>query len=384
MIKGLQPKLCEQGKIKIGRLGELRKTKDEKSTYRLPAKLDHFLITTTERDNTGNFIPNIPLMEQIAEIVNEPADHLTTIPVYLLFDDIDSNFYTTYNCYQGKTRICTGDGEKAIVLKSGEETTCPCPRLDQDYKGNTPCKPYGRLNVVLQSMDMIGGSWVYRTTGWNSVQDILGSLMLIKRVAGRLSGIPLMMKLFPKTTQLPRGPVTVYTVSLIFAGSAIALAETAKQCPMIGHDEDLVPDQEIAAEEEKEIAEEFFPPETETERAKADAGAMTEKTRETKKEPEGPAKEEKAEEQEPTAAELARADADKLKEKQEKAKAAAAKRKKKKEEEETKAAALAAEKTPEAEQTEDISGEIPPGEEPPVEEGEVLDEPVSDDNFGWV
>ena len=269
MIRNLRPKLCEQGKIKIGRLGNERTAKDGKSTYRLPNKLDHFIITTTERDSTGNFIPNVSLMKEIAEIVKEPADHLITTPVYLLFDDIDSNFYTTYNCYQGKSRICTGDGEKAVILKTGEEITCPCPRLDQDYKGPTPCKPYGRLSVVLQSMDIIGGAWVYRTTGWNSVQDILGSLMLIKRVAGRLSGIPLMLKLFPKTTQLPRGPVTVYTVSLIFAGSALALAEEARQHPMIGHDDSIVPDQAITQIQESEIAEECYTHESETERGVA-------------------------------------------------------------------------------------------------------------------
>jgi hypothetical protein len=371
MIKNLCPKLCEQGKIKIGRLGEERKAKDGKSTYRLPNKLDHFLITTTERDNTGNFIPNTFLMDQIAEMVNESADHLTTIPVCLLFDDIDSNFYTTYNCYQGKTRICTGDGERATVLKTGEEITCPCPRLNQDYKGSTPCKPYGRLSVVLQNMDIIGGAWVYRTTGWNSVQDILGSLMLIKRVAGRLSGIPLMMKLFPKTTQLPRGPVTVYTVSLIYAGSALALAETAKQIPMIGHDRDLVPDQTIESAEETEIQEEFYPPETDTERAEASADTLTKKAKE-------PAEEKETEKREPTAVELAKADADKLKKKEAQAKAAAKKDQARTKKEKAEAAAAAKEKLEEAKPAEEI-----PQEEQPIDEGEVLDgEPVSD--FGWV
>lgn len=370
MIKNLRPKLCEQGKIKIGRLGDLRETKDGKGTYRLPNKLDHFLITATERDNTGNFIPNIFLMEKIAEIVDEPADHLTTIPVYLLFDDIDSNFYTTYNCYQGKSRICTGDGEKAVVLKTGEEIPCPCPKLNQEYKGPTPCKPYGRLNVVLQSMNMIGGCWVYRTTGWNSVQDILGSLMLIKRVAGRLSGIPLMLKLFPKTTQLPRGPVTVYTVSLIFSGSALALAEIAKKCLMLEHDEILAPDQTITQTEEAEIAEEFFPSETDAERANADADTVTKKTQETKK-AEGP-----AEERKPTAKELAKATQAKnaKKEKPVKAKAAAAVKK------EQKKAEVAAATNAMTEER-DTSGNMQ-GEEPPVDEGEVLDEPASD--FGWV
>jgi len=363
MIRNLRPKLAEHGKIKIGRLGEERQTKDKKGTYRLARKLNHFLITTTERDQTGNFTPNVSLMEEVAAMVNEPADHLTTIPVYLLFDDIDSNFYTCYNCYQGKTRICTGDGEKAVVIKTGEEIVCPCPRLAPEYKGTTPCKPYGRLSVVLQTMDIVGGSWVYRTSGWNSVQDILGSLFLIKRRAGCLSGIPLMMKVFPKTTQLSRGPVTVYTVSLIYQGSFLALAEEARQHPMITHDEKLVPDQTIEAAEETEIQEEFFPPETEEERGKADAETMTEKVQE-KKEP--------AEKKEPTAADLAKKtkQAEDTKKKKQ-AKVAAAKKKK----EDAEAAEAAASKQ---------GADEPPSSEPPIEEGEVMDEPVSDDSFGWV
>jgi len=369
MIKNLRPKLAEHGKIKIGRLGEERPTKDKQSTYRLPTKLDHFLITTTERDRSGNFTPDIPLMEKIAEIVGEPADHLTTIPVCLLFDDIDQNFYTTYNCYQGRTRICTGDGEKAVLLKTGEEISCPCPRLEQDYQGKTPCKPYGRLTMVLQSMNMVGGSWVYRTTGWNSVQDILGSLALIKKIAGRLAGIPLMLKLSPKTTQLPRGPVTVYTVTLVYAGSPMALVEEAKELLMIHHDENLTTDQTIKADEETEIQEEFFPPETETEKGKADADAATERVFSKKKEPEGT-----AEEKEPTAADLAKKakqTEDAKKKRQAKAQAAA---KKKKEDADEAAEAVVSKQGAD----EPLSGE------PPIEESEVMDEPASDSEFGWV
>jgi hypothetical protein len=261
MIKNLRPKLCEQGKIKIGVLGEPRTSTTSGKAFRLPTKLNHFIVTTTERDKTGNFVPNVPLMEEIARIVDEPADHLTTIPVYLLFDDIDSNFYTSYNCYEGRTRICTGDGEKATLLKTGEEVPCPCPKLDRSYKGPTPCKPYGRLTVVLQTMDIIGGSWVYRTTGWNSVSDLLGSILLIKRLAGRLTGIPLRLKIFPKTVQLPTGNCTIYTVSLIYQGSTKTLIDEARQYQAITHEEYIAPDQTIRPDEEVEIQEEFFPSE---------------------------------------------------------------------------------------------------------------------------
>jgi hypothetical protein len=370
MIKNLKVKLLEIGKIKAGKLGQERRTKDGKSTYRLPTKLDHFMITSAQRDESGNFAPNIELMKQIGEVVKEPWDHLTTIPVYLIFNTIEENFFTTYTCYKGRTRICTGDGVTATDLTTGEQIQCPCPRLDQDYKGPQKCKIYGRLSVVLAEMDIVGGCWILRTTSFNSVQDILGSLMLIQKIAGRLSGIPLMLKLFPKTVQLPTGQATVYTTSLIYQGSPFALAEEARQRPMIGHEETIAPDQAITQEEETEIAEEFYPLETDAEMGEAVAEATTEKVR-TK-----PAEKKK---EEPTAAELARADANKLKKKEAQAKAAAKKDQARTKREKAEAAAAAKEKLEETNPAEEISQE-----EQPVDEGEVLDEAVSDDSFGWV
>ena len=381
MIQNLMPKLAEHGKIKIGKLGEERQRKDGKGTYRLPNKLDHFIITTTERDDTGNFTPNIALMEEIATKVGEPANHLTSIPVYLLFDNIESNFYTCYNCYQGKTRICTGDGKKAVVLRTGEEIPCPCPKLEREYKGPMPCKPYGRLTVVLQTMNMVGGSWVYRTTGWNSVQDILGSLFLLKNKAGgKLSGIPLTLKILPKTTQIPRGPVTVYTVSLIYRGSALALADEANQRPAIAHDDNLTPDQTIGTAEEIEIQEEFYPP------ADADelqATVVTGNVRGKGKPPE---------KKEPTAAELAKETkrVEKIKKEKQEARAAAVRKAKK----DTEAA--------EAAETAEVTGKPvvektakkgPPLDAPPIEEGKVVDEPATEEgkaldesttDFDWI
>jgi len=54
MIKGLIPSLMEVGKIKIG----IKGTMVESSTgteFRPLKKLDHFIITTNERDEQGDF-----------------------------------------------------------------------------------------------------------------------------------------------------------------------------------------------------------------------------------------------------------------------------------------------------------------------------------------
>ncbi len=358
MIKNLKVKLLEIGKIKCGKLGQERSTKDGRGTYRLPTKLKHFLVTTTQRDETGNFTPNIAIMKQIAETVNEPWDHLTSIPVYLIFNSIEENFYTTYTCYKGKTLICTGDGETATNFTTGEEISCPCPKLDRNYKGPTKCKIYGRLNVVLQNMDICGGSWVLRTTSWNTVQDILGSLMLIQKIAGRLSGIPLMLKLFPRTVQLPTGQATIYTTSLIYMGSPYALAEEARQHPMLEHNETIAPDQGITPEEETEISEEFYPPPEAEKDEAANIEAQAHKTREAK-------------EEEPTAAELAKESS--APEKREKAKAKGKKSTRKK------APAPASElKTEQKEYGEGLppKGPLPEDDEP------IPDEPPTD--FDWI
>ncbi|MCK4820713.1 hypothetical protein KA005_33415, partial [bacterium] len=217
------------------------------------------------------------------------------------------------------------------------------------------------------------------TTSFNSVQDILGSLMLIQKIAGRLSGIPLMLKLFPKTVQVPTGQATVYTASLIDQGSPFALAETAKKCLMLEYDETLAPDQTIETEEEAEIAEEFYPPETDDKSEALNVAETIKKARNEGRLLKVEAKNIKQKFEEPTAAELAKRtkqNEDAKKEKQEKAKAVAAAKKEKV------MAAAAAKETSEAEQQTEDTSEDMPKEEPSIEEGEALDGPPED--FGWV
>ena len=48
-IKNLTPRLAEWGKIKIGAKGKM-KTSNQGKQFAQPQKLDHFIITTMERD----------------------------------------------------------------------------------------------------------------------------------------------------------------------------------------------------------------------------------------------------------------------------------------------------------------------------------------------
>ncbi|MBW1953529.1 MAG: hypothetical protein JRI66_10670 [Deltaproteobacteria bacterium] len=128
-VKGLTPQLAERGKIKIGEKGEMR-TSSQGKQFALPRKLDHFLITTMQRDAAGRLMPDATLMARL----KPEGGKLTEIPVRLLYDDIDLNFPTRYACYKGNRCWCSGDGETAQRL-TGEngkyqEVSCPCERID--------------------------------------------------------------------------------------------------------------------------------------------------------------------------------------------------------------------------------------------------------------
>jgi len=226
-VKGLTPQLAERGKIKIGEKGEI-KTSSQGKQFPLPRKLDHFLITTMQRDAAGRLMPDAALMARL----KPEGGKLTEIPVRLLYDDIDLNFPTRYACYKGSRCWCSGDGETAQRL-TGEngkyqEVPCPCERVDPYYQGQDRCKILGTLQVLIEDTDRIGGVWKFRTTSWNTVNAILSSLALIKTITGGpLAGIPLHLVLSPKTVTVPTTGqnMVVYVVSLEYWGQEQALAD---------------------------------------------------------------------------------------------------------------------------------------------------------------
>lgn len=222
-IKNLTPGLVERGKIKIGMKGAARQSRSG-NTFQAPQKLDHFIVTTMERGQDNNFLPDTLVMGMLGDAPRE-------IPVVLVYDDIDLNFPTRYAMYSGKTLQCTGDGETARWRNEDgtyQAVQCTCPRQDPAYQGKDKCKITGTLSVIVSGADVIGGVWKFRTTSYNSVVGILSSLAMIKRISGGvLAGIPLTMKLSPKAVTDPVGgsQQTIYVVSLEYRGSAKSLRD---------------------------------------------------------------------------------------------------------------------------------------------------------------
>ena len=279
MIKNLVPRLAEVGKIKCGIKGESRKSKYGKE-FMLPQKLDHFIITTLERDAAGRLKPDVALMNKL----KNNGDNLTELPIRLLYDDIDLNFPTRYALYKGNKCLCSGDGERAIEVKENGmsfEINCPCKRQDPEYQGPDKCKINGTLSCIIEGSEKLGGCYKFRTTSFNSVTNILSSLAFIKTLTGgKLAWIPLTLILAPKSTTIPGSgkATTVYCASIEFRGPVQELQklgyEVAKN--QIEHKVNMENIEHEARrqmsqiledpEEAQEIQEEFYPENIEMEK----------------------------------------------------------------------------------------------------------------------
>lgn len=266
MIKGLAITPPILGRITIGRVVE-------KNGKRLPEKDDQFTITS-QVQNHGSWV-NHPLDEELRK--KAKTEKLRTIPVQMLFNDPDLNLRAEYSLFNKQTGrpLCVGNGETCRrYLTTGVETMpCPSPDSCELAKGGA-CKPYGRLNVKIGDDDEMG-TFIFRTTGFNSIRTLAARLRYYQAVSGNLLAcLPLELRLRGKsTTQSHRAPI--YYVDLCIRegktlADAIADARALdSQRKEIGFDQIALDESakkgfsnaafEYNEEEIPEIIEEFYP-----------------------------------------------------------------------------------------------------------------------------
>ena len=114
-----------------------------------------------------------------------------------------------------------------------EEVSCPGPERCA-FGGQQGCKLYGRLNLFVEGQVDELGSFIFRTTGYNSVRTLAARLKYLEAVSGGLTRyLPLTLRLRAKsTTQSYRTPV--YYVDLTLREEtnlteAVRLAQEAAQ-----------------------------------------------------------------------------------------------------------------------------------------------------------
>tara|TARA_R110000751_G_scaffold271352_1_gene371130 strand:+ start:16953 stop:17891 length:939 start_codon:yes stop_codon:yes gene_type:complete len=218
MIKGLAITPPVLGRISIGKVVE-------KNGMRLPEKDDQFTITSQVQTRDG-WVAH-PLDELLRK---DQGGKIRSIPVRLLFNDPELNFRAEY-CLFDRTNgrpLCVGNGETCKRSTSDGLQSLPCPSPDSCplAKGGA-CKPYGRLNVAIGDDDMLG-SFVFRTTGFNSIRTLAARLSYLQALSGdRLACLPLEVRLRGKSTRQSHG-TPIYFVDLVLR-TGLSMEEALNQ-----------------------------------------------------------------------------------------------------------------------------------------------------------
>ncbi|MDA3876028.1 MAG: hypothetical protein PF483_02950 [Halothiobacillus sp.] len=266
MIKGLVITPPVIGRISIGKVVE-------KNGKRIPEKDDQFTITTQVQGKDGWI--NHPLDAELRQ--SSENGKLRVIPVRFLFNEPDLNLRAEYSLFDRRSGrpICVGNGEtcRRSTGNSIETLPCPSPEGCELAKGGH-CKPYGRLNVQIGEDDQLG-TFIFRTTGFNSIRSLTARLNYYQAVSGNLlSCLPLALRIRGKSTAMSFY-APIYYVD-ITTREGMSLEETIQQARVLdqqrrdsGYDQatlDQAAQQgfgngefEDTEEEVTEIIEEFFP-----------------------------------------------------------------------------------------------------------------------------
>lgn len=225
--KGLTPRLVELGKIKIGTLGEERKSRSG-GTYRLPTKLDCFLIQGHARDANGRLITDQAVMDAlkadgfgVEETIRlksgeeRVVEKVRELPIYVLSDDPDDIMLSQYVHYEGRQRLATCDGVTCTTYYNGPNkldapTSAPCDG-EHTRKG---WKVHTKFHcVVASSASRFGGVYILRTTSVITTEQLYGGLLhTLALTCGVLRGVPLRLVIRPMLVAPEGKPTTVYVV----------------------------------------------------------------------------------------------------------------------------------------------------------------------------
>jgi hypothetical protein len=279
MLKGLAITPPIIGRISIGRVVE-------KNGKRLPEKDDQFTITTQVQNRDGWM-----LHPADAELRKANTGKLRAIPVRFLFADPDLNLRAEYSCFDRESGrpVCVGNGE--TCRRAGdtgiEELPCPSPDGCSFGQGGA-CKPYGRLNMLIGHEDETG-SFIFRTTSYNSIRTLAARLHYFSAVSGNLlSCLPLELKLRGKSTAQSYRSAIYYVDLGVRSGSTLEAAITeARELDVrrraAGFDQAALDAAaragfsngafEDSIEESVAVAEEFYPPDSGRRNSQGDSNA---------------------------------------------------------------------------------------------------------------
>ncbi|MDD2742060.1 MAG: hydrolase or metal-binding protein [Rhodocyclaceae bacterium] len=198
-IKGFAITPPTLGSIRIGKT-------ISKGDRKLPQKDDAFSITTLVQGDNGWIAHRLhdEVMKTQAPAREGAQQKIRAIPVRVMFDDPDLNLRAEYSAFdplKGRP-LCAGDGDKARRRTANGIESVDCPGSDNcAYGKEKRCKLYARMNVQIDGQDDELGTFVFRTTGFNSVRTLSARLSYLHALTGgKLAGLPLSLRIRAKTT----------------------------------------------------------------------------------------------------------------------------------------------------------------------------------------
>ena len=208
MLEGFAYTVPTIGRISIGEVvdGE---------NGRLPQKHDYFSITT-QVQAAGKWVPH-PLHAELesklpkgnkGEGEGGGTKKLREIPIRLMYNNPNLNFRENYTAFGKNGRpVCVGNGKDARRVNQGVVETVGCPGADIcEFGRNNRCKPFGRLNVQIDGQDDPFSTFIFRTSGFNSIRILRQKLQsMFGALNGKLVGIPLSLKLRARSSRMSHG-----------------------------------------------------------------------------------------------------------------------------------------------------------------------------------
>lgn len=218
MLKGLAITPPVIGRISIGRVVE-------RNGKRLPEKDDQFTLTTQVQNREGWVLHPMD-----GDLRRDSGGKLRSIPVRLLFNDPDLNLRANYTLFDRTTGrpACVGNGETCRRSVNAGVESLPCVGPDTCQFAEGQCKAYGRFNAVIGDGDEDAlGTFVLRTTSFNTIRTLSARLQYFKAVSGdRLASMPLELKLRGKSTTMSYRAAIYYVDLVVRPGMTLEQAVT--------------------------------------------------------------------------------------------------------------------------------------------------------------
>lgn len=216
--------------VRLPRLGKIRLgiKKKTKGGVEYPCATEYFIVPSEI----------VPYLEKLG--VDNPGQP-TALPVQIPVEDDDIWASQYYKCYSGSRGLtCKGDGKTCnrmidvnTGLKAGKDAVSVtwknevCAGQECQYVKDRQCKPTLNLQFIMPDVPGLG-VWQI-DSHFMSIRNINSDALLLRKVYGRISFIPLYLTLEPEETVTEGKKKTVRTLHLRIRGTMReALLEASK------------------------------------------------------------------------------------------------------------------------------------------------------------